>query len=49
MPTRLTLLGAPAITHDGAMHALGCERRTQLLVYLALKRTWVGRQELAVL
>jgi DNA-binding SARP family transcriptional activator len=42
---RLVLFGAPAI--DGT--ALPFERRSQLLAFLALKRGWVGRAELAAL
>ena len=49
MPTALSLLGAPAITHGGTTCALARERRAQLLVYLAMKRTWVGRSEVATL
>ena len=45
----LSLFGAPAIEHGGKSHALDFERRTQLLAYLALKRAWVGRAELAAL
>ena len=37
------------IVYGGKSVALGFERRTQLLVYLAMKRTWVGRGELAAL
>lgn len=51
---RLRLLGPPQITVDAdADHAesraLPNERRTQLVAWLALKRGWVGRPELAAL
>lgn len=49
MTVTLFLFGAPAIVHDGNSRALACERRTQLLAYLALKRAWVGRPEAAAL
>lgn len=46
---RLSLFGAPSISLDGSEHPLPFERRTQLFAYLALKRTWVARDELAAL
>ncbi|MCW5633727.1 MAG: hypothetical protein KIT17_10360, partial [Rubrivivax sp.] len=49
MNLRLLLLGAPAIENDGRVAALPFERRHQLLVYLALRRDWVARAELAAL
>ena len=49
MTVGLTLFGAPTIAFGGKSVALGFERRTQLLVYLALKRSWVTRSELAAL
>ena len=49
MTVALTLFGAPTIVYGGKSVALAFERRTQLLVYLAMKRTWVGRAELAAL
>ena len=49
MTVALTLFGAPTIVYGGTSVALAFERRTQLLVYLAMKRTWVGRAELAAL
>lgn len=49
MTVALTLFGAPTLVYGGKSVALGFERRTQLLVYLAMKRTWVGRGELAAL
>ena len=49
MALRLQLFGAPALVADGAAAALPFERRSQLLAYLALKRAWVGRAELAAL
>lgn len=49
-PPRLRLLGPPQFETDGAPPlALPCERRTQLVAWLALKRGWVGRPELASL
>jgi predicted ATPase/DNA-binding SARP family transcriptional activator/Tfp pilus assembly protein PilF len=49
MAVRLTLFGAPAADHGEAAMALPFERRSQLIAYLALKRAWVGRAELAAL
>jgi len=49
MTVLLSLFGAPTIERGGTTRALEFERRTQLLVYLALKRTWVGRAEIAAL
>jgi predicted ATPase/DNA-binding SARP family transcriptional activator/Tfp pilus assembly protein PilF len=49
MSVRLTLFGSPAIDLDGESSALPFERRNQLLVFLALKRSWVGRADLAAL
>lgn len=49
MTVRLSLLGSSTVEYDGQSLALPCERRNQLLVYLALKRTWVSRAELAAL
>ena len=46
---RLVLFGPPQVEYDGATSALAFERRSQLLIFLALKRTWVGRAELAAL
>ncbi|MBX3637681.1 MAG: tetratricopeptide repeat protein [Rubrivivax sp.] len=52
-PPRLRLFGAPEIvtTAQGSPGglALPFERRTQVLVHLALRRSWVTRAELAVL
>ena len=48
-PLALALFGAPTVTHEGSTSALPFERRGQLLAFLALKRTWVGRTELAAL
>lgn len=45
----LSLLGAPLLRTGGTQQALQCERRAQLLVYLALRRTWVSRGEAAAL
>ena len=49
MPARLHLFGSPTIDLGGGPVALPFERRSQLLVYLALKRAWVGRAELAAI
>lgn len=49
MTARLHLFGSPTIEVGGARLALPFERRSQLLVFLALKRSWVGRPELAAL
>src|SRR5580765_2001595 len=49
MSARLHLFGSPTIDLDGGPMALPFERRSQLLVYLALKRGWVGRAELAAI
>jgi predicted ATPase/DNA-binding SARP family transcriptional activator/Tfp pilus assembly protein PilF len=49
MALRLSLFGAPSITYGDTSRALDFERRGQLLAFLALKRTWVGRAELAAL
>src|SRR5688572_28081385 len=45
----LHLFGAPAVEERGAVAALPFERRTQLLAFLALRRAWVGRAEIAPL
>ena len=49
MTVRLLLLGSPLVQHSGESIALPFERRTQLLAFLALKRAWVGRAELAAM
>jgi len=49
MTVRLFLFGSPTVAVGGESLALTCERRHQLLVFLALKRVWVGRAELAAL
>jgi len=49
MSTRLVLFGTPRLVHDGQSFVLPFERRHQLLVLLALRRTWVGRAELAAM
>jgi len=46
---RLVLFGAPAAVVDGRSVALPFERRSQLVVHLALRADWVGRAELAAL
>jgi len=59
-PLRLRLFGAPRFdagdapgvepaTPDAMARGLPNERRSQLVAWLALKRTWVGRAELAAL
>src|SRR4051812_5215695 len=47
MSVRLRLLGVPAVEWKGESAALPFERRGQLVAYLALKRTWVPRAEIA--
>ncbi len=49
MTARLILFGSPTVDHGGESFALPFERRNQLLAFLALKRSWVGRAELAAL
>jgi predicted ATPase/DNA-binding SARP family transcriptional activator/Tfp pilus assembly protein PilF len=49
MPVRLHLLGSPAVESEDGMSALAFERRSQLVAFLALRRAWVGRAELAAL
>jgi predicted ATPase/DNA-binding SARP family transcriptional activator/Tfp pilus assembly protein PilF len=49
MTVHLRLFGVPSISLDGTEQPLPFERRTQLLAHLALKRTWVARDELAAL
>ncbi len=49
MTVRLFLFGSPTVEYGGESLALPFERRNQLLVFLALKRSWVGRAELASL
>jgi len=49
MTVSLFLFGPPTVEYGGESVALPFERRNQLLVFLALKRTWVGRSELAAL
>jgi predicted ATPase/DNA-binding SARP family transcriptional activator len=45
----LRLLGRPELDWEGRGHPLPYERRHQLIVYLAMRRSWVGRAELAEL
>ena len=45
----LRLLGSPTLEHAGELRSMALERRNQLLVYLALKQSWVTRAELASL
>ena len=49
MSTSLRLFGRPAVMHAGATTELPAERRSQLLVVLAVRGTWVTRSELASL
>ncbi len=49
MTATLRLFGAPTLEAGATSFALPVERRSQLLVFLALKRTWVRRAELAAL
>ena len=49
MTLRLFLFGSPTVEYGGESVALPFERRNQLLVFLALKRSWVGRAELATM
>ena len=49
MKVCLRLLGSPVIESAGESVALPFERRNQLLAYLALKRDWVPRAELAAM
>ena len=46
---RLALFGPPAVEHEGRRHALPFERCGQLVAYLALRRDWTARAELASL
>ena len=48
-PVRLTLFGTPTVAHAGSTLALPFERRSQLLVLLALRRGWVPRAEIAAM
>src|SRR5258705_5167814 len=45
----LRLLGSPSVDFEGETYALPFERRSQLAAYLALRREWVGRAELAAM
>lgn len=49
MVVRLQLLGSPCVGFEGETYTLPFERRSQLVAYLAVKRAWVGRAELAAL
>ncbi len=49
MTTQLRLLGPPTLDLDGDAVALPAERRTRLMAFLALRRAWVSRTELAAL
>jgi predicted ATPase/DNA-binding SARP family transcriptional activator len=49
MTFRLLLFGSPTVESGGEPLALPFERRGQLFAYLALKRAWVARSELAAL
>ncbi len=46
---RLNLFGSPTVAMAGASLALPFERRTQLVVLLALRRQWVPRAEVATM
>ncbi len=46
---RLNLFGSPTVRRAGHSLALPFERRTQLVVLLALRRQWVPRAELAAM
>ena len=48
-PVRLTLFGTPTVEHGATSLALPFERRSQLLVLLALRRGWVPRAEIAAM
>ena len=47
MAVHFHLFGAPKVGLDGEIFVLSFERRSQLLAFLALKRGWVSRAELA--
>jgi predicted ATPase/Tfp pilus assembly protein PilF len=49
MPIRLQLFGTPKVDDDTGSFALPFERRHQVLVFLALKRGWVNRAEIAAM
>src|SRR4051812_39836113 len=49
MTVRFQLLGAPSVEVAGRASVLAFERRGQLAAYLALKRGWVGRGEIAAM
>jgi predicted ATPase/DNA-binding SARP family transcriptional activator/Tfp pilus assembly protein PilF len=49
MAVRLQLFGAPKVESGGESIALPFERRIQVLVLAALRRSWVGRAELAAM
>lgn len=49
MDVALRLFGRCDVHHDGRHELLRAERRCQLLAYLALRRTWVSRDQLAAL
>lgn len=48
-PIRLSLLGPPAVAHEGVTTPFLNERRFQLLAYLAFSGEWVERDRLAAL
>ncbi len=48
-PPRFALFGSPAVEQGGLKQALPFERRTQLLVLLALRGGWVPRAEIAAM
>lgn len=49
MKAHLSLFGSPSIAAGGKTTALPFERRGQLVAYLAMKRAWIGRPELAAM
>ena len=49
MTVRLRLFGSPAIADGREEIALPFERRSQLIAFLALRRGWVGRADLAAM
>src|SRR5215207_5029690 len=49
MAVSVFLFGSPTVDYDGKSVALPFERRNQLLVFLALKRAWIVRAELAAM
>ena len=48
-PAFARLMGVPTLEHHGTSRTLPFERRSQLLVLVALERGWVGRSEVAAM